>query len=181
MKKFIAGLSVGVALTLSITLIAAEGFYKGKVVFVTAASENILGAPNGNAVGSVKKGTAMVVLEDGQEFTRVAVTGFVAKKSITGKHAKLTGTLYKASMIVMNSKAEADAVLTQLKGGGDFAKLAKEKSVDAATARRGGDLGEFTKGDFSSEIENAILKLTPGQLSGVVKTSLGYHIFKRVK
>ncbi|RMF69547.1 MAG: peptidylprolyl isomerase, partial [Calditrichaeota bacterium] len=43
------------------------------------------------------------------------------------------------------------------------------------------DLGYFKKGDFKPELETAILNLKPGQISEIIQTEIGFHIFKRVE
>jgi peptidyl-prolyl cis-trans isomerase SurA len=64
-------------------------------------------------------------------------------------------------------------------GGESFEKLAKEYSQDVS-APEGGDIGTFNKGDLLPEFERAALALNPGEVSGVVKTKLGYHIIKLI-
>ncbi|HOM80447.1 MAG: hypothetical protein GX785_14935 [Armatimonadetes bacterium] len=78
------------------------------------------------------------------------------------------------------AKQAAQAILDQLKAGADFVKLAKEKSEDEATKTQGGDLDWLAKGGFYQypELEQVVLETKPGQFSGPVKTSLGYHIVK---
>ena len=57
-----------------------------------------------------------------------------------------------------------------------FADLAREKSTDSSTARKGGDLGTFGQGRMVPEFERAAFSLHPGEVSDVVKTQYGYHI-----
>lgn len=85
----------------------------------------------------------------------------------------------KASHILVATKEEAEDILKQLKNGADFAKLAKEKSTDPGSKDQGGDLGYFPRGKMAKEFEDTAFKLKDGELSGVVKTDLGYHIIKR--
>ena len=93
----------------------------------------------------------------------------------------MAGEAYRALMIIVKTEKEAQDLLTRIQAGEDFAVLAREHSIDAATARRGGDLGEFYKGELAPEIEKAILSIKPNEVSGIVKTAAGYAIFKRVK
>ncbi len=85
----------------------------------------------------------------------------------------------RARQIVLPSEAEAKAVRAEIQDGNDFVRLARERSVDH-TAAKGGDLGFFDKGELDSEAEEAIRKLAPGEISGVVKTPAGYSIFQRL-
>jgi peptidyl-prolyl cis-trans isomerase C len=76
--------------------------------------------------------------------------------------------------------AEAQAVLAELKKGGDFATLAKQHSQDAGSAANGGDLGFVPRGRTVPVFEQAAFALKPGQLSGIVESPFGYHIIKVV-
>jgi peptidyl-prolyl cis-trans isomerase C len=78
------------------------------------------------------------------------------------------------------AKAKAEEILKQLKGGADFAALAKEKS-DCPSKSQGGDLGAFARGSMVPEFETAAFGLKPGEMSGVVETKFGYHVIKCVE
>ncbi len=76
------------------------------------------------------------------------------------------------------AKALAEELLGKIKGGADFAKLAKQYSDDDSNAAEGGELGWFRKGRMVPEFEKAAFALKPGQVSEVIETSFGYHIIK---
>jgi peptidyl-prolyl cis-trans isomerase C len=82
-----------------------------------------------------------------------------------------------ARHILVASEDEAKAIEDQLKKGGDFAALAKEKSKDPGAAD-GGDLGYFTKDQMVPEFADAAFKLDKGQISDPVHTQFGWHIIK---
>ena len=74
-------------------------------------------------------------------------------------------------------KAKGENLLKQIKGGADFAKLAKENSEDPGSAANGGELGDWiTHGQMVPEFDKAIFSLKVGQTSDLVKTMYGYHI-----
>jgi len=81
------------------------------------------------------------------------------------------------SHILVDNEAAAKDILAKLKGGADFAALAKEKSKDASKDK-GGELGFIAKGQTVPEFEQAAFALQPGQISDVIKTQFGYHIIK---
>jgi peptidyl-prolyl cis-trans isomerase SurA len=69
-------------------------------------------------------------------------------------------------------------VQTKLKGGADFAALAREYSEDPGSRSLGGDLGFVQKGELVSSFELAAFALKPGQVSDVVESRFGYHIIQ---
>lgn len=85
------------------------------------------------------------------------------------------GARVKLRHILVGSEDEAKTILTQLKKGGDFSKLATEKSK-CPSSKQGGDLGWATKGMMVPEFEKVAFALKKGQMSDIVKTSFGYHI-----
>ncbi|MBL24803.1 MAG: hypothetical protein CMM48_13000 [Rhodospirillaceae bacterium] len=83
----------------------------------------------------------------------------------------------RASHILVKSKKEAEAILADIKAGKKFADLAKAKSIGPSGAR-GGDLGEFGRGQMVPAFEKAAFALEKGAVGGPVKTQFGYHIIK---
>ena len=84
----------------------------------------------------------------------------------------------EASHILVKTKEEAEAIKKELDGGADFAKLAKEKSLDTGSAQNGGSLGQFTPGQMVKEFDEKVFSMKPGEISDPVKTQFGYHIIK---
>ncbi|MGH3054107.1 MAG: peptidylprolyl isomerase, partial [Gaiellaceae bacterium] len=76
------------------------------------------------------------------------------------------------------AKKRAAALLDQLKGGGDFAALARTQSEDSSSAPKGGDIGFIAKGEMDGSFEKVAFALTPGQISDVVSTPYGFDIIK---
>ncbi len=84
-----------------------------------------------------------------------------------------------ALLILVGAEADAQALLSALRGGADFASLALDNSLDASSRAGGGDLGWFARGTLTvPEIEAAAFALQPGELSDVVTTSLGFAIVR---
>ena len=75
------------------------------------------------------------------------------------------------------SKAEADRILAEIRGGGDFAALAKAESADPGSAQDGGKL-TITKGQTVAPFEKTSFALKEGEVSEPVKTTFGYHIIE---
>jgi parvulin-like peptidyl-prolyl isomerase len=76
------------------------------------------------------------------------------------------------------AKKQAESLKVELNRK-DFARLAREQSA-APEADKDGDLGWFGHGQMPPEFEDACFKLKKGQVSDVVETSWGFHIFKLV-
>lgn len=85
---------------------------------------------------------------------------------------------YHARHILVEDKAAADAITKDLKGGADFAKLAKDKSKDSSAAN-GGDLGWFTLETMVKPFGDALVKLKPGETTAEpVQSQFGWHVIK---
>ena len=87
-----------------------------------------------------------------------------------------------AKHILVSSEAEAKKIIGQLKGGADFAALAKEYSKDQGGAQEGGDLGFFKRSEMVPEFAAAAFALKPGQMSEQpVQTQFGWHVIMVVE
>jgi len=80
-----------------------------------------------------------------------------------------------ARMIVVASEEEALKIRKTLKVS-NFAETSKKVSL-SPDKESGGDLGYFARGEMPAAFEDAVFKLHPGQISPVVKTEYGFHIF----
>ena len=81
-----------------------------------------------------------------------------------------------ARHILLPTEDDAKKALARIKGGEDFAKVAKELSKDPSGD--GGDLGWFTKDRMVPEFSDAAFKLKKGEISDPVKTQFGWHIIQ---
>jgi len=75
-------------------------------------------------------------------------------------------------------RAYAETILEEVKAGKDFAELARTKSDDKASAVKGGNLGYFTRGSMVKPFEDAAFSMNPGDTSGIVETTFGFHIIR---
>ena len=84
----------------------------------------------------------------------------------------------RARHILLKTEAEAVAVIKELAGGADFAKVAGEKSI-GPTKTQGGDLGFFGRGQMVKPFEDAAFALKPGEVTQKpVQSPFGWHVIK---
>ena len=101
------------------------------------------------------------------------------KKEYESVKASAASREYKVRHILVESEDEAKQVLAQLKKGGNFEKLAAEKSKDQGSKGRGGDLDWATPARYVPAFGQAITKLKKGQLSDPpVQTQFGWHVIR---
>jgi peptidyl-prolyl cis-trans isomerase C len=113
-----------------------------------------------------------------QEEAKAALTEDALKQTYNDAVKSMGGQEeVRARHILVEKEDDAKALADQLKGGADFATLAKEKSKDPGGAD-GGDLGYFTKDQMVPEFADVAFKMYPGQLSNPVKSQFGWHIIK---
>ena len=74
-------------------------------------------------------------------------------------------------------RKRAEEALSQLKAGTEFAKVSVSFS-DAPEALKGGEIGPRTEDRLPQLFVDAVSKLQPGEISGVIKSSNGFHILK---
>jgi peptidyl-prolyl cis-trans isomerase SurA len=74
---------------------------------------------------------------------------------------------------------KAEDYLNRLKKGEEFTEMAKRYS-EGPTAKQGGDLGVFERGQLSKQLEDATFSLNKGGLTDVIQTKTGYEILKVV-
>jgi len=89
------------------------------------------------------------------------------------KEDPVTRTKEQAMSIVLGHEARIRS------GSSTLAELASTES-DCPSARKGGDLGFFGRGDMQKEFEDAAFALQPGEMSHVVDTNSGLHLIERL-
>ncbi|MCE1237242.1 MAG: peptidylprolyl isomerase [Hyphomicrobiales bacterium] len=118
------------------------------------------------------------------EFVKAKVEAEVSDAMVKARYDKDAAAYVppeemRARHILVKTEDEAKAILADLAKGGDFAKIAEEKSQDPGSAKAGGDLGFFAAGEMVPEFEKAAADLKPGEFTKVpVKTQFGFHIIK---
>ena len=88
----------------------------------------------------------------------------------------------------LNYQKKIDSIQALLRNGASFEKLAKDLSNDKFSAEKNGSFEEYysrstgfekNKSMLNPEFETTLFKLKDGEVSGIVKTNIGFHIIKR--
>ncbi len=144
--------------------------------------------------GYIRKGLGYQKLIEGQFGDKVKVTDEDANKFYTEnirqyenpEQIRTSHILIKVDSTDPNidpnaakaaAKAKAEDLLKQIREGADFATLAQNNSA-CPSAKNGGDLGFFSRGQMVGPFDDAAFSLKVGQVSDIVETQYGYHIIK---
>ena len=89
------------------------------------------------------------------------------------------GKEYRSRHILVETEAQANAILASLKKGGKFEDLAKKQSKDPGSGAKGGDLDWAAPGNFVKEFSEAMSALKKGETTAKpVKSQFGFHIIR---
>jgi peptidyl-prolyl cis-trans isomerase C len=108
----------------------------------------------------------------------------VSDKAVRERYEQLAKTTpakeeVNARHILVQTEQQAKDVIAELKKGGDFAEIAKAKSIDPSGKQNGGDLGFFGREEMVPEFSEAAFKLKDGETTEVpVKSQFGWHVIK---
>jgi peptidyl-prolyl cis-trans isomerase D len=118
---------------------------------------------------------------DAEAYFKEHPAEFEKPRRVRGAHVLVRVPPVGGSEAEQGARAKAADVIKRAAAGADFAKLARERSEDAATAAQGGDLGFVRAGELVPEFERALFALTPGQVAPEpVRTPFGYHAIKAI-
>ncbi len=126
-------------------------------------------------------GKINVTQQEAQNYYEANTEQFKTPERISASHilvsTRPTEPNSDPAKLKADAKAKAESLLKQIQNGADFAELARTHS-DCPSAKDGGKLGTFSKGEMVPEFEKVALTLDVGKVSGITETSYGYHIIK---
>ncbi len=126
-------------------------------------------------------GKINITEEDAKKYYDENPTKFEVKEQIRASHILIkpdtTDSEADPNQVKAEAKVKIQGLLEQIKGGADFAELAKANS-DCPSAARGGDLDFFERGKMVPPFDKAAFALEVGKVSDIVETRFGYHIIK---
>ena len=157
-----------------------EQIVSGELLLERANKENLADDPAIKAQlerahdGVLRDGVIKKAIDEGVTQEKIQAA-YEAMKSQPGFAYEET----RAAHILVAEEAEAAAIITQLQGGADFAKLAQEKSTDPSAKDNSGDLGYFTREAMVPEFAEAAFTIPVGTVGEKpVKSQFGWHVIK---
>lgn len=126
----------------------------------------------GQVAGPIRTGNGFQLIK------LVAVGGDDQHHVITQTHVRHILLKPDANMLPDESKKQVENIYQQLKAGKDFAVMAKQYSLDAASAVKGGDLGWVSPGELVPEFEKTMNGLPLHKVSAPVKSQFGWHLIE---
>ena len=107
------------------------------------------------------------------------ITDEMMKKEYDQVKAQSGGKEYKARHILVETEDEAKQIIAQLKKGGNFDKIAADKSKDSGSKAHGGSLDWSLPNRYAPPFAQALVKLKKGQTTDApVKTQFGWHVIR---
>ena len=124
-----------------------------------------------------------------RKWYEVVSKGWAVEDTTAAQRQWANGEILAADHILLLTQGKTEAQQAEAKKKIDalraritpanFAALARANSQDEASAKQGGALGIFPRGQMVPEFERAVLALKPGEISPVITTQYGYHIIRR--
>lgn len=135
-------------------------------------AKQVINMSVGQVAGPIRTGNGFQLIK------LIAVNGAEQHHQVTKTHVRHILVKQDASMTTDEAMRQANNLYQQIKSGKDFALLAKQYSLDAASAIKGGDLGWVNPGELVPEFEKAMDTLAIHQVSRPVKSVFGWHLIE---
>ncbi|MBI4550526.1 MAG: peptidylprolyl isomerase [Candidatus Omnitrophica bacterium] len=121
----------------------------------------------------------LVTHKDIEEYYQSHLADFTQPEAVEAKTitVRKSEEAVKAESEDPTAKKKAEDVLRRLYAGEDFETVAREASEDTMAAE-GGNLGTIKRGDLVENLDEALFTLKPGEISPILETPMGYHIFR---
>jgi peptidyl-prolyl cis-trans isomerase D len=129
---------------------------------------------------SLPGGLPQVSDADAQAYYNANLAQYKSAEQVQTRHILISVPKGADAKTDAAAKAKAEDVLKQLKAGAKFADLAKKYSDDPGSKDQGGELPMIATAGLDPAYAQAAMALNPGQTSGLVRSSFGYHIIQTV-
>lgn len=114
----------------------------------------------------------------GADVLKVAYDAERDSRFTSGEERRASHILVSFGADKSAAKTKIEKLAADLKGGADFATLAKQNSDDTGSKPQGGDLGWVKRGMMTKSFEDALFGLKAGETSAPVETEFGWHLIK---
>ena len=112
-----------------------------------------------------------------QHIESTPITDEALKKEYESHLGTMGAKEYKAKHVLVKTEDEAKAIIADLDKGGDFAAIAKEKSIDTGSGQNGGDLGWFDPKQMVKPFADAVTSMEKGTYTKTsVQSQFGWHV-----
>lgn len=135
-------------------------------------AKQVLSMRVGQVVGPIRTGNGFQLIK------LIAVGGSEQRHIVTKTHVRHILVKQDANMTADEAIKQANNLYQQIKAGKEFELLAKQYSLDSASAIKGGDLGWVNSGELVPEFEKAMDALPLHQVSKPVKSVFGWHLIE---
>jgi peptidyl-prolyl cis-trans isomerase D len=115
---------------------------------------------------------------DAQAYYQSHLDQYKTPEQVKTRHILITVPKGADAKTDAAAKAKAEDILKQIKAGGNFGDLAKKNSDDPGSKDQGGELPMIATSSLDPVYAQAAMALSPGQTSGLVRSSFGYHIIQ---
>lgn len=106
------------------------------------------------------------------------IAQYTEQEQIQARHILIRVPANAPEAEVKKAEEQIRSLEARIRGGEDFAELAKQFGQDG-TAPQGGDLGWFAAGQMVPEFSKAAFALKEGEVSAPVRTQFGFHLIKK--
>lgn len=134
-----------------------------------------------NKVVTMKEGEVSQPIRAGNGFQLIkliAIGGKQEAHKVTKTHVRHILLKQDSNMTEAEAEKQVNNLYQQLKSGKDFSKMAKQHSLDAASAVNGGDLGWVTADELVPQFAELMNALPLNTVSKPVKTPFGWHLIE---
>jgi peptidyl-prolyl cis-trans isomerase SurA len=135
-------------------------------------AKEVVNMKTGQVVGPLRTGNGFQLIK------LIAIGGDGQRHVITQTHVRHILLKPDASMLPAEAQRQVNNIYQQLSAGKDFALMAKQYSLDAGSAVKGGDLGWVNPGELVPEFEKMMDTLPLHKISRPVKTQFGWHLIQ---
>lgn len=116
-----------------------------------------------------------------EEFEKAKATGQLMKRETRVAWRQMVVAPTPSADAKAAARAKAESLRGEIRAGGDFERIAKRESMDAATKDLGGDLGWRKRGDLPIELERMVFgpyAIKQGEVSQVIESPFGFHLLR---